>query len=79
MGLFDILGKKNGSKAIENLDEESVKRQNRAQTSQYCDYTKSNFAKVCQLLSDLKSDTQELVNQIAAKKVLNCLSEKRAI
>jgi len=32
------LGKKNGSKPTEALDEESIKRQNRAQTSQYCDY-----------------------------------------
>ncbi len=68
MGLFDILSKKNGSKGVENLDEEAVKRQNRAQTSQYCDYIKSNFARVCQLLSDLKSDTQELINHISSKK-----------
>ena len=68
MGLFDILSKKNGSKAVENLDEEAVKRQNRAQTSQYCDYIKSNFDRVCQLLSDLKNGTQELINQISSKK-----------
>lgn len=68
MGLFDILSKKNGSKGVENLDEEAVKRQNRAQTSQYCDYIKSNFARVCQLLSDLKNGTQELINQISSKK-----------
>ena len=68
MGLFDILGKKNGSKANEPLDEEAIKRQNRAQTSQYCDYIKSNFARVCQLLSDLKGDTQALVSEISAKK-----------
>lgn len=68
MGLFDILGKKNGSKPTEALDEEAIKRQNRAQTSQYCDYIKSNFARVSKLLSDLKNDTQELVSQISAKK-----------
>ncbi len=68
MGLFDILGKKNGSNPVEDLDEEAVKRQNRAQTSQYCDYIKSNFARVSKLLSDLKNDTQELVSQISAKK-----------
>ena len=68
MGLFDILGKKNGSKPTEDLDEESIKRQNRAQTCQYCDYIKSNFARVSKLLSDLKNDTQELVSQISAKK-----------
>lgn len=68
MGLFDILGKKNGSKPVEALDEEAIKRQNRAQTSQYCDYIKSNFARVSKLLSDLKNDTQELVSQISAKK-----------
>lgn len=68
MSFFNILGKNNGSKSVEAFDDEIIKRQNRAQTSQYCDYVKSNFARIITLLSDLKNNAQELVSQITAKK-----------
>lgn len=68
MGLFDILSKKNGSKGVETLDDESIKKQNRAQTSQYCDYIKSNFVRVCKLLTDLQNETQSLISHITSMK-----------
>ncbi len=66
MGLFDILSKKNSSKSAVNLDSESIKQKNRAQTIQYCDYIKSNFQRIYKLLSDLQNETKDLVNQIAS-------------
>lgn len=41
MGIFGVLGKMAGSKVIEKVEDELTKKQNREQTSGYCNYIKT--------------------------------------
>ena len=43
MGLFGAIGKMAGSKVVEKVEGELTKKQNREQTSGYCNYIKNNM------------------------------------
>ena len=50
------------------MEDELTKRQNREQTSKYCDYIKNNIARINKFLDDLKNDTEILVDEIFSSK-----------
>lgn len=68
MGIFGALGKMAGSKVIEKVEDELTKKQNREQTSGYCNYIKNNMARVCSLIADLESETRNLIAKVNASK-----------
>ena len=70
MGIFGALGKMAGSKVIEKVEDELTKKQNREQTSGYCNYIKNNMARICGLISELGSETRTLVDKVNASKGL---------
>lgn len=68
MGILGALGKMAGSKVIEKVEDELTKKQNREQTSGYCNYIKTNMARVCSSIADLESETQTLIDKVTALK-----------
>ena len=64
MGLIGIIGKMASSKVVEKIENELSKKQNREQTSKYCTYINNNIQRICKMTSDLKSETQSLINEI---------------
>ena len=68
MGIWGALGKMAGSKVIAKVEDELTKKQNREQTSGYCNYIKCNLARVCKLIADLESETKALIGEVAALK-----------
>lgn len=68
MGIWGALGKMAGSKVIEKVEGELTKKQNREQTSGYCNYIKSNLVRVCKLISDLEAETKSLIGEVTALK-----------
>lgn len=68
MGIWGALGKMAGSKVIAKVEDELTKKQNREQTSGYCNYIKSNLARVCKLIADLESETKALIGDVTALK-----------
>lgn len=70
MGIFGALGKMAGSKVIEKVEDELTKKQNREQTSGYCNYIKNNMARICGLIAELESETRTLVDKVNASKSL---------
>lgn len=70
MGIFGALGKMAGSKVIEKVEDELTKKQNREQTSGYCNYIKNNMARICGLIAELESETRTLVDKVNASKGL---------
>ena len=70
MGIFGALGKMAGSKVIEKVEDELTKKQNREQTSGYCNYIKNNMARICSLIAELESETRTLVDKVNASKGL---------
>ena len=70
MGIFGALGKMAGSKVIEKVEDELTKKQNREQTSGYCNYIKNNMARICGLIAELESETRTLVDKVNTSKGL---------
>lgn len=70
MGIFGALGKMAGSKVIEKVEDELTKKQNREQTSGYCNYIKNNMARICGLIAELEIETRTLVDKVNASKGL---------
>lgn len=70
MGIFGALGKMAGSKVIEKVEDELTKKQNREQTSGYCNYIKNNMTRVCGLITELESETRTLIDKVNASKGL---------
>lgn len=68
MGIWGALGKMAGSKVIEKVEGELTKKQNREQTSGYCNYIKSNLVRVCKTISDLEAETKSLIGEVTALK-----------
>lgn len=68
MGILGALGKMAGSKVIEKVEDELTKKQNREQTSGYCNYIKNNIARVCSLIADLEGETRTLIDKVTALK-----------
>lgn len=68
MGLLGAIGKMAGSKVVEKVEGELTKKQNREQTSSYCNYIKNNMVRVCKLLSDLQTETRVLIEQVSESK-----------
>lgn len=68
MGLFGAIGKIAGSKVAEKVEGELAKKQNREQTSSYCNYIKNNMVRVCKLISDLQTETRALIEQVSESK-----------
>lgn len=68
MGIFGAIGKMAGSKVFEKVEDELTKKQNREQTSGYCNYIKNNRARVCSLIAELESETRALVDKINTSK-----------
>ena len=68
MGLFGMIGKIAGSKAIEKVADEFTKKQNREQTKKYCTYIENNIDRVCKSLTDLQIETQSLISEILSQK-----------
>lgn len=68
MGLLGAIGKMAGSKVVEKVEGELTKKQNREQTSGYCNYIKNNMVRVCKLLSDLQTETNVLIEQVSESK-----------
>ena len=68
MGLFGAIGKMAGSKVVEKVEGELTKKQNREQTSGYCNYIKNNMVRVSKLISDLQTETRELIEQVSESK-----------
>lgn len=66
MGIFGAIGKMAGTKIIEKVDDELVKKQNREQTMSYCKYIKNNLAHICQITVDLENETKTIVTQISS-------------
>lgn len=68
MGIWGALGKMAGSKVIEKVEGELTKKQNREQTSGYCNYIKSNLVRVCKQIADLETETKALIGEVTALK-----------
>lgn len=68
MGLLGTIGKMAGSKVVAKVEDEFTKKQNREQTSSYCNYIKNNMVRVCKLLSDLQTETRALIEQVSESK-----------
>ena len=68
MSILGTLGKMAGSKALEKVEDELTKKQNREQTSSYCNYIKTNLHRISKLISDLEGETQTLIGQVSALK-----------
>ena len=68
MGIWGALGKMAGSKVIEKVETELTKKQNREQTSGYCNYIKSNLARICRQIAELENETKALIGEVSALK-----------
>ena len=68
MGIWGALGKMAGSKVIEKVESELTKKQNREQTSGYCNYIKSNLVRICKQIAELENETTTLIGEISALK-----------
>ncbi len=68
MGIFGVIGKMAGSKVVERVEDELTKKQNREQTSKYCNYIKANLARIRKAIADLESETRTLIDHISASK-----------
>ena len=68
MGIWGALGKMAGSKVIEKVESELTKKQNREQTSGYCNYIKSNLVRICKQIADLENETKALIGEVSALK-----------
>ncbi|MBQ4324595.1 MAG: zinc ribbon domain-containing protein [Clostridia bacterium] len=77
MGLIGMIGKMAGSKVVKKVENELVKKQNREQTSKYFNYIKNNLARICALLTNLRNETQLLVDQISSTKGLRIPFKER--
>lgn len=64
MGVFGALGKMAGSKVIEKVEDELTKKQNRDQTSGYCNYINNNIVHICDLITNLEAETRTLIDSI---------------
>ena len=70
MGLFGKIGKFAGFKVVEKVEGEIAKKQNSEQTSRYCVYIRNNIIHASSLLINLQKETQSLIDEINAKKVV---------
>lgn len=68
MGIFGVLGKMAGSKVIEKVEDELTKKQNREQTSGYCNYIKNNIARISGMIAELDIETRALIAKVNASK-----------
>lgn len=68
MGILGMIGKMAGSKVVETVENELIKKQNREQTSSYCNYMKNNITRICKMISGLESETKTLIDEIALMK-----------
>ena len=68
MGIWGALGKMAGSKVIEKVESELTKKQNREQTSGYCNYIKSNLVRIYKQIADLENETKALIGEVSALK-----------
>ena len=68
MGIFGMIGKMAGSKVVETVENELTKKQNREQTSSYCNYIKLNLTRICKMIADLEAETKALINEVSAMK-----------
>lgn len=68
MGIWGALGKMAGSKVIEKVESELTKKQNREQTSGYCNYIKSNLVRICNQIAELENATKALIGEVTALK-----------
>ncbi len=68
MGIFGAIGKMAGSKVIEKVEDELTKKQNREQTSGYCNYIKNNMARISSVIAELDSETRTLIAKVNASK-----------
>lgn len=72
MGLFNTIGKMAGSKVLEKVTDEFTKKQNREQNRQqsggYCNYVKTNLARICKMLAELEGETKTLISNVSSAK-----------
>lgn len=66
MGIFGALGKMAGSKVFEKVEDELTKKQNREQTSGYCNYIKNNISRISSMIAELDSETRALIAKVNA-------------
>lgn len=65
MGILGTIGKIAGSKVVEKVEGELTKKENREQTSGYCNYIHNNMVRVCKLISDLEAETRTMIEQVS--------------
>lgn len=68
MGLFNTIGKMAGSKVLEKVTDEFTKKQNREQSGGYCNYVRTNLARICKMLAELEGETKALISNVSAAK-----------
>ncbi|MBP3392696.1 MAG: zinc ribbon domain-containing protein [Clostridia bacterium] len=68
MGVFGVIGKIASSNVIERVEYELTKKQNREQTSKYCTYIENNVDRIHNFLTDLCSETQNIIEGNLSKK-----------
>jgi len=68
MGILGMIGKMAGSKVVETVENELIKKQNREQTSSYCNYIKTNIARICKMIVELETETKTLIDEIVTMK-----------
>ena len=68
MGILGMLGKVAGSKVVETVENERIKKQNREQTSRYCNYIKINITRICKMIAELERETKALIDEVVIMK-----------
>ena len=68
MNLLGAIGKMAGSKVFEKVESELAKKQNREQSGGYCNYIKTNIARICKLIAELEGETKTLISSISSLK-----------
>ena len=68
MGLFNTIGKMAGSKVLEKVTDEFTKKQNREQSGGYCNYVRTNLARICKMLAELEGETKALISNVSSAK-----------
>lgn len=57
-----------GSKVLEKVTDEFTKKQNREQSGGYCNYVRTNLARICKMLAELEGETKALISNVSAAK-----------
>lgn len=78
MGILGMIGKMAGSKMVETVETELAKKQNREQTSSYCNYVKANITRICKMLAGLENETKTLIDEIALLKNVKLSYKEKA-